>query len=219
MRTLKNLLLGLALVVAGLVAMLMLPSPQPPASKPWEITRMPDGNIEVLGIHLGQTRYREAQQQLGEFGETALFTDPDGQVSLEAYFDSINLGGLSAKLVLNLGVDDALLADMLSRAQSGKLQPSGARQHELHAQDRVAILDAPVIAITYIPTVRLRRDMLESRFGEADRISQIDDDAGSQIWHYDDIGLDISFNPAQRSVLLYRARSSSAVLPVAPDSQ
>src|SRR5690554_4932225 len=99
MRILKNLLIGLILVVAGLFVMLMLPSPQPPASKPWEITSMPDGNIKVLGIHLGQTRYRDAQQQLGEFGKTALFTDPDGHVSLEAYFDSINLGGLSAKLV------------------------------------------------------------------------------------------------------------------------
>ncbi|MCX4188292.1 lytic murein transglycosylase [Methylophaga sp. OBS4] len=205
MRLLRNFIIGLVLVLIGIAALLLVPSPQPPASKPWEVTLMPDGNSKVLGIHLGQTRYGEAQTALGIFGETAIFTDSDNRASVEAYFDSINLGGLSAKLVLNLAVSEQQLASMLSRATAGKLQPSGARQHELHERDRIALLQAPVKAITYIPSVRLDKEMLTARFGEPAEIKTSAEISATETWFYPDIGLQVELNPEQKTILLYRA--------------
>lgn len=210
MRLMRNIIIGLVLVITGIALLMFIPSPQPPASKPWEINMMPDGNIEVLGIHLGNTRYQSAQESLGVFGKTALFVDPDGSLSIEAFFDSINLAGLSAKLVLNLSVPPDELEQMLARAKAGKLQPSGAHQHELAEQDRQRLLKAPVIGMTYIPSVRLDADMLKTRFGEPERIQQLhnsEDGTTTQHWVYPSKYLTIDLPQEQKPLLVYRAKN------------
>lgn len=210
MRFIINLSAGLILIVLGILALMLMPSPQAPAVKPWEVTTMADSNSKVLGIHLGTTDYKTAQQQLGEFGKTALFVDPDGSRSVEAYFDSINLGGLSAKLVLNLGVEPEKLQAMQARSVAGELKPSGARQHELTEADREFLLGVPVTGLTYIPSVRLKPEMIESRFGQPDSIEQSEVDSetgrGSEIWLYPDIGLSVIFQPGQKPILVYRTK-------------
>lgn len=208
MRIVKNLIISLLVLIAGIVILMLIPSPQGTADKPWEIITMADGNSKVLGIHLGNTDYKTAQQKLGVFGKTALFVDPDGSRSVEAFFDSINQGGLSAKLVMNLGVSDERLQAMQQRATAGERQPSGARQLELAETDREFLLKAPVTALTYIPSLRLKPAMIESRFGRPDRIEQAEDETGlvSETWLYPDTGLQVLFQGEQKPVLIYRAK-------------
>jgi hypothetical protein len=209
MRILRNVFLGLLLIVIGIAALMLIPSPQAPAEKPWEVTVMPDGNSRVLGIHLGHTDYKTAQQQLGVFGKTALFVDPDGSKSVEAYFDSINLAGLSAKLIMSLGVAKTRLQSMQEQAGAGELQPSGAHQYELTEQDREYLLRVPVIGLTYIPSVRLDRQMIQSRFGDPARSEQSEMDEKGQItetWFYPAIGLSVLFQSKQKTLLVYRAK-------------
>lgn len=57
MRILLKFLLGTTLVVIAIAALMLVPSPQPKAPKPWEVTVMPDNQIEVMGLHLGTTTY------------------------------------------------------------------------------------------------------------------------------------------------------------------
>lgn len=209
MRILKNLIIGLILLIGGVMLLMLIPSPQAPADKPWEVSVMPDGNIQVLGIHLGQTDYKTVQQKLGVYGTTGLFVDPDGRRSVEAYFDSINLAGLSAKLVLNLGVTEAQLDAMLSRASAGELQPSGAHRHELAETDRETLLSSVVTGMTYIPSVRLKKEMLESRFGEpaSTQVSAADENGlTTESWLYPDRGLTVLFQPEQKPILIYRTK-------------
>ena len=208
MRILKNLIIGLVLLVIGIVILMLIPSPQGTTDKPWEVTTMSDGNSPVLNIHLGNTDYKTAQQKLGVFGETALFVDPDGSRSVEAFFNSINQGGLSAKLVMNLGVSDKRLQLMQQRATAGERQPSGARQLELAQIDREFLLSAPVTGLTYIPSVRLKPAMIESRFGKPADIEQLSDDNGeiTEIWHYPAIGLQVLFQGDNKPVLIYHAK-------------
>ncbi len=209
MRLLRNFIIGLFLVICAIAAMLLIPSPQPPAAKPWEVIIMPDGNSKVLGIHLANTTYKAAQEKLGIFGKTAIFTEPDKDASVEAYFDSVNLGGLSAKLVLNLAVPKEQMSAMLARASGGKLQPSGAYQHELAEADRIALLDVAVNAITYIPSVRLDETMLETRFGEPDKSELTIEADGSKVnsWYYSEPNLTVLFSDQQKTLLIYSAKS------------
>jgi hypothetical protein len=209
MRILRNFIIGLVLVIASITAMMLIPSPQPPAVKPWEVTIMADGNPQVLGIHLGETSYKQAQQQFGVYGETAIFTNDDKPASIEAYFNSVNLGGLSAKLVLNLAVNPDQIQAMLTRAKAGKLQPSGAHQHELAEIDRATLLDVPVQAITYIPSVRLDQEMITKRFGVADKVTQQTAAEGKtlEIWQYNNLGLTVQFPEQQKALLIYTAKS------------
>lgn len=210
MRILKNFLFGLVLVIAGIMSLMLIPSPQAPADKPWQVTVMPDGNSKILGIHLGSTDYQTAQSLLGVVGKTALFVDPDGRSGVEAYFDSVNLGGLSAKLVLNIGISEDRLQKMQTRASVGELRPSGAHQHVLAEIDRDFVLTSPVVGLTYIPSIGLKPDMIESRFGKPVSVKQsAADEQGrtTEIWSYPDIGLQIELHPEQKPILVYRAKS------------
>lgn len=211
MRILRNILIGLVLVIVGVVMLMLLPSPQPESAKPWEVAVMPDGNVEILSIHLGKTDFETAQKQLNTYGKIALFNEPDGTNSVEAFFDNTNLGGLTAKLVLNIGVSQQQLAQMLERAGAGRLQPSGAHQHELANVDRQTLLTMPVMAMTYIPTVRLSEEMLLSRFGDPDtKTPTVSNEEGQsgEVWHYDALNLIVVIEPAQKPILIFRAKST-----------
>ncbi|HEC73826.1 MAG TPA: lytic murein transglycosylase [Methylophaga aminisulfidivorans] len=208
MRTIRNIVIGMILFVMGLLAIMFIPSPQPQAAKPWEIELMSDGNIQVFGIHLGTTDYKTAQKKLGAFGETALFSDPDDKLSVEAFFDSTNLSGLSAKMVMTLAVSQSELQEMMTQTRNAKLQPSGAHQHEISESDREKLLDLPVASITYIPSLRLDKAMLKERFGEPDSIETIAvTEANSQIenWLYRDIHLIVQFNGEAKPILIYHS--------------
>lgn len=206
MRILLKFLLGTVFVIIGIAALMLVPSPQPNAPKPWEIKVMPDNQIEVMGVHLGTTTYAEMQQMWREAGEVGLFISENERITAEVFFESINLGGLSARVVANLQIDENELKTMASRAASAKLQPSGARRYDPAFDDKQRFLAAPVTVITYIPSVRLDEEMVRTRFGEPDDIRAESDESTAQIWSYPAFGLTVRLDPEERPVLTYTAR-------------
>lgn len=203
----KRILIGLVLTIAGITALMLIPSKQPPAPMPWEVKIMEDGNSEVFGIHLGSTTYRQAEEQLREYGKTAIFTEEGKSPSIEAFFESINLGGLSAKLILNLDFDDAAIDDMLSHAMEARIQPSGARRYQLSNEDNAKLIDAVITAVTYIPSIKLKPEMLRYRFGDPIEITQDPDNPETAIWHYPVLGLTIRINEHEKTILEYVSKS------------
>lgn len=200
----KKFLIGLILTIVGIAALTLIPSKQEPAPMPWEITVMPDGQISVFDIHLGTTNYRQAQQALGSHGKTSVFSEQGKADTVEAFFNSINMGGLSAKLVLNLVVERDLIEKMKSRATEARLQPSGAHQYQLSNQDNATLIHAPVSAITYIPSVRLTKEMILHRFGSTDLIKQDPNNINTAIWQYPTLGLTIYLNDSEKTILQYQ---------------
>ena len=114
------------------------------------------------------------------------------------------MGGLSAKLVLNLVVNDPDIKQMQSRATEARLQPSGAHRYQLSNQDNAALIDAPVSAITYIPSVRLNKEMILHRFGHTDSIMQDPNNINTMIWDYPSLGLTIYLNDGEKTIMQYQ---------------
>lgn len=200
----KKIILGLIFTIVGVSALLLIPSKQEPAPMPWEITLMPDGQIKVFDIHLGTTNYRQAQQAFNIHGETSIFSQSGKPSTVEAFFNSINLGGLSAKLVLNLVVDKEEIESMKSRATEARLQPSGAHRYQLSNQDNITLIDARVTAITYIPSVKLDKEMLLHRFGNAESVMQDPNNLNTEIWHYPNLGVTIYLNAHEKTIMQYQ---------------
>jgi hypothetical protein len=199
-------LIGLMLTLVGITALMLIPSRQTPAPMPWETTVMEDGNIQVFGIHLGKTTYKQAQQLLNSYGKTAIFDQEGHEPTIEAYFESINLGGLSAKIVLNLLVDVQQIETMLNSAIESKLQPSGARKYELNNEDNTRMLDSTISGITYIPSVKLNEQMVLERFGPASEKQQSTVQTDIIIWQYPNIGLSVTFTTGEKTVLQYHVQ-------------
>ncbi len=204
MRLFRNFLIGLFLTIAGIGALLFIPSQQAPAPMPWEITIMPDGKSEVFGIHIGTTTYNHTKDLFHEFGKIAAFSEEGKASTVEAFFDSVHLAGISGKLVLNLGVAEQQITEMMSRAYEARLQDSGAHRYELRNSDKASIVNAPIIAITYVPSVKLTPEIARFRFGEPGSISQDTVDPKTSIWHYPLTGLTIRINENHKTILQYQ---------------
>jgi len=196
-------LFGFLAFLLALFAILFIPSKQPPAPTPWEISIMQDGNPMVFAIHLGETTLAQAQDLLHEKAEIGVFSNTENeQLSAEAYFNSLNLGGLSAKVVLNLNVEQEALQTMISHANEGRLQASGARKYALSAKDNYQLQSTSIVGITYIPTfVKLDEEVIKFRFGEPDSIEKI---AAKTIWNYPSKGLTIEIAQGEKSILQYQ---------------
>jgi hypothetical protein len=204
MRLFRNFLIGLFLTIAAIGALLFIPSKQAPAPMPWQITVMPDGKSEVFGIHLGTTTYADTKDLFHEYGNIAAFSDEGKAPTVEVFFDSIHLAGITGKLVLNLDVPEQQISEMMAHAYEARLQDSGAHRYELNNKDKVTVVTAPIIGITYVPSVKLNADIARYRFGEPENISQDSLEPNTTIWHYPLLGLTIRMNDDQKTILQYQ---------------
>ncbi|PCJ30723.1 MAG: lytic murein transglycosylase [Gammaproteobacteria bacterium] len=180
---------------------MLIPSKQQAAPMPWDVNIMEDGNRQVFGIHIGTTNYREAQLILRQYGKTAIFTEDNKEPSVEAYFNSINLGGLSGKLVLNLSVDEQQINELLADSLDARVQPSGAHLYTLNSSEK--LINSTVSGLTYIPSIKLDADKIRYRFGEPSSITNDEENPSTEIWNYIDLGLIIRLTPKEKTILQY----------------
>lgn len=204
MRLFRNFLIGLFLTIVGIGALLFIPSKQAPAPMPWDITIMPDGKSKVFGIHIATTVYSQTKELFNEFGKIAAFAQQGKASTVEAFFNSIHIGGLTGKLVLNLDIPEQQIIEMISHANEARLQDSGAHRYELSNSDNASVVNAPIIAITFIPSVKLNADIARYRFGDPDSIEQDTINPITRIWHYPNSGLTIRINENEKTILQYQ---------------
>jgi len=211
----RNFFIGLLLTIIGIAALMLIPSKQAPAPMPWEVKLFQDGSSEVFNIRFNHSTLADAQQIFHEAGELAIFNDNKSRPALEVFFNSVHLGGLTAKIVLTLATSENNLSAMLTRATSSELRPSRARQYQLHIDDQKKAQGEVIDTLTYIPSIRLDEEAIRHRFGNPETIEHIDfsEDEPSQpetnIWHYPSIGLSIRLSPKEKTVLQYQAPATN----------
>ncbi|PWV61581.1 hypothetical protein [Plasticicumulans acidivorans] len=197
--------LALALVAAiGLVGQFAGERPTAAGTNlPWQSDVDAQGRVSVFGFTLGSTTLGEVLPRLGSAVELAIFIQPDGQRTLEAYFREVELGGLTAKLILQLQASPETFETLLTHAdpKSAKPQPSGAMQVTPSPQDDHVLLGLPVAGITYAPSARLDMDTLRQRFGEPEQ-RRVQGEEGEH-WLYPARGIDIWRAASGKTVLQY----------------
>ncbi len=202
--TFLKVLAGTLLALA--IGIVVIPG-NPPSSEgqmPWQVSITETGNTRVFGIELGITPVIEVQKRLRETSEVTLFVSPQGEKALEVYFNSADLGGLKAKLVMTVGFTDEELEAIFERGTRISTQGDGSRKVTLAHEDLVRVQHSPIAAITYITRTRLDEEVIVRRFGEPDeRIAEPDSKEGVVHWLYPAIGLDMARDADGRVVLQY----------------
>jgi hypothetical protein len=169
---------------------------------PWKIESTTDGSIKVFQVHIGVTTLGEFIQRYKEQPELTLFVPRDSASVVEAYFDSVLMGGLKAKVVLSLNIDKATLDAMYERGIRISTLGSGTRKVNLSSDD-IASLDSKTISgITYIPSTNVDSALVKKRFGEPAQIIT-DSGNGAVHWLYPDKGLDIALSDKDKEVFQY----------------
>jgi hypothetical protein len=205
----RSLVIAAAVIGLGLVLgyawYRSIPDPSsvavPQQTYPWQIDILPGGGSRVLGLELGHTPLAEARWRFGVDPKLALFVSDAGPASLEAYFDRVSLGGLSAKMVLGLAADSRTLEDYAARGRKRQRAPTGGWRMGLSAEDAAAAEYLPVATITYIPAVNLDPQTVRNHFGPP--AERIETETGQVHWLYPRLGLDLAVDSKGKELLQY----------------
>ncbi|MCB1722996.1 MAG: hypothetical protein H6959_06055 [Chromatiaceae bacterium] len=202
------------LTILALVGMVLLalyrfaPPPGPDAltprtDLPWQITVQPDGGSRVFDLDLGRATLGDAMAKFGTPEGLAVFEPKSGGLSLEAYFGTVQLGPLTAKVVVGLAADAAELERLRATATGREGSPSGDWKYPLggstheHMQRRITV-------ISYVPGTRgLDADFFRARFGEP--VATLRETEQAVSWFYPDRGVSILIDDDGREVLEYVA--------------
>jgi hypothetical protein len=168
---------------------------------PWDVTVLPDGGSQVFGWTLGRSSLKNVSDDLGAIPEVALFVEPGGSASAEAYFGRVRLGLFDARLVAKLAIEPEALAAMAGRGLKSKPMPSGARRLELDETDLRKAYSSPVSGLSYVPYARYDAALVEQRFGPAGERVGLSETA--EYWLYPERGLAILLDDDGRDVLEY----------------
>lgn len=203
----------IALFVAILVALLAVPllflsgdaqrPAEPAAGMPWQIDLLEAGHSRVFGLEPGRSNLDDARRLLGPDVQLALLIAPEETGSVEAYYDSLQLGMLTGKMVLTLETTVAQREDMLKRARKAEYMQGATRRIDLDQADRSAMANVPISAIAFIPSASLDEEIILQRFGKpAERLH-----SSEHIEHflYPEKGLEVRLDANGKEVLQYVA--------------
>lgn len=187
-------------VVALLLAMLLAPSTSITARDlPWQIEPH-DGTLTVFGITLNQTTLQQAEAQWAEPAEVTLFIKGERRV-VEAYFDSVALAQIRAKVVLTVTTTAEQIEGLYQRGVRIAKMGDGSHKVTLSEADRQWLYQQPIRAITYLPSATLTETIIRQRFGEpAERLTE---PTVGVHWLYPHLGLDLLQSERGKAVLQY----------------
>lgn len=190
-------------IVAVVIGVFILPGKTPREVRlPWQITVTEQGGLQVLGVELGHTTLGEAEVLFSEPAEVSLFVQADGSRVVEAYFDSVDISGIRAKIIVVMALTEEQKAAMYEAGIRVANMGGGRRKVTLADDDLVRLKRMPIGSMTYIPRANLDEKLVKRRFGEpAERIAE---PQGKTVhWLYPEKGLDIALNPEESEVLQY----------------
>lgn len=200
----KKIILGVvALVAVSLSITLMLPDQtvNDGDTLPWNIVHPTPDTTHVLGVTLGQSTLEDAELKFKEPAKVSMFKSDNSKLSVEAFFEEVNLNGLKAKIVLTLEIPSFDLPGIFNRGARMNSAVSGKRI-TLSAEDLIKVRQAKIASLTYLPTVRLDESVVIKRFGNpAQRIRETK--TGTIHWLYPQHGLDIAMSSNEKPLLQY----------------
>lgn len=212
-------IVGIVVFAALAVAVgIMLPAgKQPPTlMQPWQIINHPDGSTSVFGLTLGRSTLQQAEQSFQSQAKVTLFESGSdrGHRKLEAFFERVNVRGLSARIVMVLDMAPEQMQAIYDRGVRVSTLGDGSRKITLSGEDRRRVRQAAIDSITYLPPIRLEAQWIRQRFGKpAQKVS--DNDGNVIHWLYPDKGLDVALDAQGGAVLQYVSPADFAQL-VAP---
>jgi len=168
---------------------------------PWQITIFPDGSTQVFGLHIGVSRLSDALEILGSDMDIAIIASTGEVGNLEMYYGHYRAGLLSGKLILQTDIQPQTIKILKVNAAKFEYMASGqAKKYILSTENLPQILEQVIIGLTFIPSVNLNEEVVQSRFGvPAERIQQ-----GSVVhYFYPENGLHIALHEKSKEVLQY----------------
>ncbi len=169
---------------------------------PWQISQSATGNLQVFELELGRTTLGETEQTLREPAVVSLFAHEDGSKVVEAYFDSVDMSGLRARVVVVVALSEEELKAMYANGVRVAGMGGGRQKVTVSEADLARLKQTPIASLTYLPRANLDAGLITARFGEpAERIKE--KEGVIEHWLYPEKGLDIALDAEGKEVFQY----------------
>jgi len=200
-KTLPWLLVSILVILAVAIMFPTGKNRQTPPTLPWDITIDDNGNAKIFNLTLNQNTLSDAQKEFSKVAKVSMFASPQGDYTIEAYFERLYISGIRADLILTLDINQETAAQMFERGRRMSQLGSGEKKITLDQADHSSVIKAAISHITYLPAANLDAELIQNRFGEPDK--RHTESSGIVHWLYPDKGLDVALNPEGKEMLQY----------------
>ncbi|WP_322521897.1 hypothetical protein SR882_03135 [Guyparkeria halophila] len=202
----RSLALG-ATLLAGLLAGCE-PTPPDHPFLPWDVEVNERGQVSVFGVTLEESTLLDFKRLYDQKADLSIFAQPDEPLSMEAFFGRMNVGPLTATVVLVADVDQETLERWADESRIADPTPSGARKLSMSDEALLEAQEKPIRSISYAPTADFEEELITRRFGEpADKRAvprgEGDDEPPAMLWLYPEKGLAITVEADDKELFQY----------------
>lgn len=195
--------LGFCLLAVFIGVFLTPGKPPGEVHLPWQIEITEAGNSKVFGVEIGRSTLDETATFFREPPVISLFESKDGERVVEAYFDSVDISGLRAQIIVVMNLNKEQLDGMYLRGERLANMGGGRHKITLTSADEQFVRGTTFSSLSYIPRHNLSAELIKGRFGEpAERIGEVGK-SKVEHWLYPDKGLDIALSDKAKEVLQY----------------
>ena len=166
---------------------------------PWQSFVNEQGNTSVFNLTIGQSDLTDAMRLFGSEVEASLFENEGKEPELEVFFSSTKVGGLSAKVILNLQLDSERIDILGNNIKESMVMPSGTQKTTFNLAAESAMFALKIKSLTFIPSADLSEDTVLDLFGKAGKVELVDEDLS--YWYYPVKGLRIILSKEHGEIL------------------
>ncbi len=170
---------------------------------PWQISVNEAGHLRVFDVTLEESTLWDAVRTWRSHPRVGIFSNEAGDApeSVEAYFDKVKLGPITAKIVVRLATTPEQLQMLWAGRYNRKPQPSGTWMFELGDDQLKAAHQLKIGEITYIPAPASDAELITRRFGKPATFRKLEEERS--LWLYPEKGLAIILDENGKEIFQY----------------
>jgi len=166
---------------------------------PWQSYVNEQGKTVVFDLTMGESTLAESMRLFGSEVEASLFEDKDQKQTLEVFFSSTKVGGISAKVILNLVLNNQQFDYLRSHIKETEVMPTGNKKTIFNQTGESSMFGLTISALTFIPSADLSPDTLLGLFKKPARVEPLEESV--EYWYYPDKGLRIIVDAEGKEIL------------------
>jgi hypothetical protein len=166
---------------------------------PWQSYVNDQGKTVVFDLTMDESTLAESMRLFGTEVEASLFEDKDQKKTLEIFFSNTKVGGISAKVILNLALNDQQFNYLSDNIKETEVMPSGNKKTIFNQAGESSMFGLTISALTFIPSADLSADTLLGLFKKPARVELVE--PGVEYWYYPSKGLRIIVDAERKEIL------------------
>jgi hypothetical protein len=166
---------------------------------PWQSYVNDQGKTVVFDLTMDESTLAESMRLFGTEVEASLFEDRDQKQTLEIFFSNTKIGGISARVILNLALNNQQFDGLSNNIKETEMMPTGNKKTIFNQAGESSMFGLTISALTFIPSADLSADTLLGLFKKPARIELIE--PGVEYWYYPSKGLRIIVDTERKEIL------------------